>query len=163
MIGFLAGCILAIVLDPKKKYVWNLEEIVSYFNTSVYHKLPSLPCDPSYSIHCIQSLLADMDFSCQWYILSIAIQHPSLNLFHQEIKKYISKQCDLKLAKPLLTSDFRLPSPSNKIGLIIVIDIGFNSRTSLLEAASYIRGLPCIEKLILLAPNHNIPPEFNDV
>lgn len=149
--GIVIGCILAVFLEQITNRVFSKYEIQRTLGFPIRAYLPALPWQSGIVNSAIKNIQLTLDPSLEWRVTSIGKCHKAVNI--------ISEVCRIDVAMPLLTNDIKPPSIDSSLGLLIVVEPGFNSLLALQYASLLLNQVVCVKDIGLVMLGCKSPEE----
>lgn len=128
--GLIVGCMLALIADRRENRVYSSERILGLLGYPLYAKLPALHLNMAGAQSEIRQLAVQINPSLSWLMLSIAKDHQILDQIVQCLHAF-APGVDLKHMPPLLVEPLIPSDPFCPLGILIVVESGFNSQQRL--------------------------------
>lgn len=150
-LGSLSGLVLgggaALVADRRTDRVFGKSKILRELGYPMWLTLPTSPWDDQLVSPLIGQLAARLNRSFEWRVLSIAHEHESVKPLAEALIGQKEPGLSCKAVEPLLNSIIRPGSDARPIGLLIVVESGFNSCQALEDASLLLKQLPCVQSI----------------
>ena len=150
-LGSLSGLVLgggaALVADRRNDRVFGKSKILRELGYPLWLTLPTSPWDDQLVSPLIGQLAARLNRSFEWRVLSIAHEHESVRPFAEALISQKEPGLSCKAVEPLLNSIIRMGSDARPIGLLIVVESGFNSSQALEDACLLLRQLSYVKSI----------------
>jgi hypothetical protein len=164
MLGLLSGFVLGsgagLIVDRKTDRVFSEKRILEQLNYPLWISLPALPWSTQMVSPMIGQLAARLDTSLEWRVLSIAHENEVVEALAQALISQNEPGLSCKSVKPLFNSIVRLGSDERPIGLLIVVESGFNSSKALEEARLLLNQLPFVQSIGVVLGGVPLPSEM---
>ena len=125
--GLVAGSGAALIADRRSNRVFSRSKLLGQLGYPLWLALPTLPWSDQVAGPLVGQLAARLDRSLDWRVLSIAREHEAVGSLAQALSRQNEPELSCKAVAPLLNSIIRLGSNSRPIGLLVVVESGFNS------------------------------------
>lgn len=158
--GFVLGSGVALIVDRKSDRVFSKSRILGQLGFPLWLSLPALPWSEKMVSPLIGQLAARLDASLEWRVLSIAHENEVVGALAQGLLSENESGLSCKAVDPLLTSIIRSGSDAKPIGLLIVVESGFNSSKALDEARLLLKQLPFVQSIGVVLVGVPLPSEM---
>jgi len=151
--GFVVGAGAGLLADRRSNRVFSVAQLQNLLGYSVLSMLPVQPwVDPVVQAE-LGQLSQHLDQSLNWMVLSVANQHPCVEPLASALK--------IPAAPPLLTNVLKAFNTEQPVGILLVVEPGWNSALALQKARRTLELLPGLEKVgLVLIENKALPELF---
>ena len=157
--GFVAGCIAALIADRRLNRVYGLGQILGSIGYPFVAKLPPWPWDSPGAQSEIAQLAMQMDPGLSWLILSIGREHPVIGRLVDALQGFVCG-LDLQHMPPLFVAPVMPPDPLRPVGVLVVVERGFNSLVALQESRRVLASLSFVKEVGVVLIGEPLPPEL---
>ena len=158
--GLALGSGAALVADGKSDRVFGKSKLLGKLGYPLWLTLPKPPWPDQLTSPLIGQLAARLDRSCEWRVLSIAHEHEAVSPLAEALIRQNEPELSCKSVEPLLNSIVRLGSNARPIGLLVVVESGFNSSQALEDARLLLRQLPFVQSIGVVLVGVPLPSEL---
>jgi hypothetical protein len=163
-LGLLGGLIMgsgaALIADRRPDRVFSKSKLLGQLGYPLWLALPTLPWSDQVVGPLVGQLAARLDHSLDWRVLSIAREHEAVGALAQALSRQNEPELSCKAVAPLLNSIIRLGPNSRPIGLLVVVESGFNSSQALKDARLLLSQLPCVQSIGVVLAGVPLPSEM---
>jgi len=163
-LGLLGGLVMgsgaALIADRRSNRVFSHSKLLEQLGYPLWLTLPTLPWSDQVAGPLIGQLAARLDRSLEWRVLSIAHEHEAVGSLAQALTRQNEPELSCKAVAPLLNSIIRLGSDSRPIGLLVVVESGFNSSQALEDARLLLSQLSCVQSIGIALAGVPLPSEL---
>lgn len=157
--GFMAGCIAALIADRHRNRVYSLSQLLGVLGYPLVAKLPPWPWDLPGARSEIAQLAMQMDPALPWFVFSIGREHPVI-VHLVDALHGLACGVDLQNVRPLLIAPVMPPDPLRPVGVLVVVERGFNSLAALQEARRVLASLSFVQVVGVVLIGEPLPPEL---
>ena len=150
----------ALIADRKSNRVFSNSKILGQLGYPLLLALPTLPWSDQVAGPLIGQLAARLDRSLEWRVLSIAHEHEAVGPLAQALTHQNEPELSCNAVAPLLNSIIRLGSDARPIGLLVVVESGFNSSQALEDAHLLLSQLSCVQSIGVVLAGVPLPSEL---
>ncbi|MDB4486186.1 hypothetical protein N9025_02120 [Synechococcus sp. AH-707-B22] len=161
--GLVAGSGAALIADRRSNRVSSRSKLLGQLGYPLWLALPTLPWSDQVAGPLVGQLAARLDRSLDWRVLSIAREHEAVGPLAQALISQNEPELSCKAVAPLLNSIIRLDSNSRPIGLLVVVESGFNSSQALEDARLLLSQLSCLQSIGVVLAGVPFPSELTEV
>ena len=161
--GLVAGSGAALIADRRSNRVFSRSKLLGQLGYPLWLALPTLPWSDQVAGPLVGQLAARLDRSLDWRVLSIAREHEAVGPLAQALISQNEPELSCKAVAPLLNSIIRLGSNSRPIGLLVVVESGFNSSQALEDARLLLSQLSCVQSIGVVLAGVPLPSELTEV
>jgi hypothetical protein len=163
-LGLLGGLFLgggsAMIRDRMSDRIFSNTKILGRLGYPLWLTLP-LPPWSDQAVDLLIGQLSDrLDRSFEWRVLSIAHEHELVKPLAQSLIRQSEPGLSCKPVEPLLNSIIRLSPDARPIGLLIVVEPGFNSSQALEDARLLLSQLSCVQSIGVVLAGVPLPSEL---
>ena len=163
-LGLLGGLFLgggsAMIRDRMSDRIFSNTKILRQLSYPLWLTLP-LPPWSDQAVDLLIGQLSDrLDRSFEWRVLSIAHEHELVKPLAQSLIRQSEPGLSCKPVEPLLNSIIRLSPDARPIGLLIVVEPGFNSSQALEDAHLLLSQLSCVQSIGVVLAGVPLPSEL---
>ena len=163
-LGSLSGLVLgggaALVADRRSDRVFSQSKILRELGYPLWLTLPTPPWADQLVSPLIGQLAARLNRSVEWRVLSIAHEHESVRPLAEALIRQKEPGLSCTPVGPLLNSIIRLGSDARPIGILIVVESGFNSSQALKDASLLLRQLSCVQSIGVVLVGVPLPSDL---
>ena len=109
----------------------------------------------------IGQLANQLDQTLSWRVLSIANQHEAVAYLTQSLQQLGGAELSCTSAEPLLSAVLRLDTHDQSVGLLLVVEAGFNSARALDSARLMISQMSNIQAVGVVFIGAPLPEELS--
>ena len=160
--GLVAGSGAALIADRRSNRVFSRSKLLGQLGYPLWLALPTLPWSDQVAGPLVGQLAARLDRSLDWRVLSIAREHEAVGSLAQALSRQNEPELSCKAVAPLLNSIIRLGSNSRPIGLLVVVESGFNSSQALEDARLLLSQLSCVQSIGVVLAGVPLPSELTE-
>lgn len=160
--GLVTGSGAALIADRRSNRVFSRSKLLEQLGYPLWLSLPTLPWSDQVAGPLVGQLAARLDRSLDWRVLSIAREHEAVGSLAQALSRQNEPELSCKAVAPLLNSIIRLGSNSRPIGLLVVVESGFNSSQALEDARLLLSQLSCVQSIGVVLAGVPLPSELTD-
>ena len=160
--GLVAGSGAALIADRRSNRVFSRSKLLEQLGYPLWLALPTLPWSDQVAGPLVGQLAARLDRSLDWRVLSIAREHEAVGSLAQALSRQNEPELSCKAVAPLLNSIIRLGSNSRPIGLLVVVESGFNSSQALEDARLLLSQLSCVQSIGVVLAGVPLPSELTE-
>ncbi|QNI75181.1 chain length determinant family protein [Synechococcus sp. MVIR-18-1] len=160
--GLVAGSGAALIADRRSNRVFSRSKLLGQLGYPLWLALPTLPWSDQVAGSLVGQLAARLDRSLDWRVLSIAREHEAVGSLAQALSRQNEPELSCKAVAPLLNSIIRLGSNSRPIGLLVVVESGFNSSQALDDARLLLSQLSCVQSIGVVLAGVPLPSELTE-
>jgi len=157
--GFVAGCIAALIADRHHNRVYGFGQILGSIGYPLVAKLPPWPWDSPGAQSEIAQLAMQMDPALSWLIFSIGREHPVIGHLVDALQGCVCG-VNLQHIPPLFVAPVMSPDPSRPVGVLVVVERGFNSLAALQESRRVLASLSFVKVVGVVLIGEPLPPEL---
>ena len=150
--GLLVSSLYGLDSDKKSSIVFTQKELLTYLDYPVLLRLPKFPVDDYKLQGLIQSLALQMSADLEWKVLSIACNHPSVHS--------LASALGCSAASPVLETPLLPLDKTKNLGVVLVVEPGFNTHESLQLAKEYLAKSLVIDCVYLAMMGTAAPKEL---
>ncbi|ABI46678.1 hypothetical protein [Synechococcus sp. CC9311] len=158
--GLVAGSGAALIADRRSNRVFGHSRILSQLGYPLWLTLPTLPWSDPVEGSLIGQLAARLDRSLDWHVLSIAREHEAVQPLAQALIRQNEVGLNCKSVDPLMNAIIRPGSDARPIGLLVVVESGFNSSQALEDARLLLSQLSCVQSIGIVLAGVPLPSEL---
>ncbi len=158
--GLVVGSGAALIADRRSNRVFSHLKILGQLGYPLWLTVPRLPWSDQVTGPLIGQLGARLDRSIEWRVLSIAHEHELVAPLAQALTRQSEPELSCKSVEPLLNSIIRPGSNSRPIGLLLVVESGFNSSKALEDARLLLSQLSCVQSIGVVLAGVPLPSEL---
>lgn len=162
-LGGLAGLVLgagaALVADRRANRVYGVHQLIQLMGYPLRASLPVLPWHSEIIEAQVSQLAVLLEPNLQWLVLSVAQPHPVCEALVQGLKRHLPAK-DLAAGPVLLREPLQQVSEGQPLGVLCVIQPGFNSVLALEEARRLLDQLPFVQEVGLVLVGQSLPDEL---
>ena len=160
--GLVAGSGAALIADRRSNRVFSRSKLLEQLGYPLWLSLPTLPWSDQVAGPLVGQLAARLDRSLDWRVLSIGREHEAVGPLAQALSRQNGPELSCKAVAPLLNSIIRLGSNSRPIGLLVVVESGFNSPQALEDARLLLSQLSCVQSIGVVLAGVPLPSELTE-
>ena len=160
--GLVTGSGAALIADRRSNRVFSRSKLLEQLGYPLWLSLPTLPWSDQVAGPLVGQLAARLDRSLDWRVLSIAREHEAVGSLAQALSRQNEPELSCKAVAPLLNSIIRLGSNSRPIGLLVVVESGFNSSQALEDARLLLSQLSCVQSIGVVLVGVPLPSELTE-
>ena len=162
-LGGLAGLVLgagaALVADRRANRVYGVHQLIRLMGYPLRASLPLLPWHSKIIEAQVSQLAVLLEPNLKWLVLSVAQPHPVVDVLVNALKRHLPAQ-DLVAGPVLLREPLQQASEGQPLGVLCVIEPGFNSELALQEARRLLDQLPFVQEVGLVLVGQPLPDEL---
>jgi len=162
-LGGLAGLVLgagsALMADRRANRVYAVHQLLRLMGYPLRASLPLLPWHSKIIEAQVSQLAVILQPNLKWLVLSVARPHPVVDVLVQVLKRHLPAQ-DLAAGPVLLREPLQQASEGQPLGVLCVIEPGFNSELALQEARRLLDQLPFVQEVGLVLVGQPLPDEL---
>lgn len=155
LIGLFSGSLLAWLLDRFSGRIFRADQLQLLLGYSLLAVLPLTGWDNLWSKAQITQLSLVIDPGLAWRVVSIAKPHFAVGQLALALQEKLP-HVDLKAEQPLLLNALMPAVSGSLVGVLIVVERGFNSAKALLDVRRVLGQLPFVATvgLVLIGESH---------
>lgn len=159
LIGFIVGLGSTWLLDQLSNRVFRLDRLQLLLGYPLMATLPAKSWEDLGAQAQLGQLSLLLHPDLSWRILSIAKPHVAVEQLLVALQRRLS-QVDLKAEQPLLLNALLPSADGRPLGVLLVVERGFNSAQALLEARRMLEQMPFVQRVGLLLAGEPQAPEL---
>ena len=157
--GLVLGSAGALLADRRTDRVDSLQKLLACLGYPVWAKLPAPPWSQAGVVSQVAQLAQLLDPSLRWLVLSIGAEHPAV----QPIVEALLVQASgvtLERQAPLLKHALLPVGDGARLGIVLIVERGFNSEAGLLEARRVLHQMTAVQQVGLVVVGESLPSEL---
>lgn len=164
-LGLLGGLVLgagsALIADRRSNRVFSQAELLRRLGHPLRLGLPAVPWTSPAVPVLVGQLATQLDQTLSWRVLSIARQHEAVAPLTQLLQQQGGADLQCNSADPLLAAVLRMESSDRPIGLLLVVEPGFNSARALEGANLLISQMSNVQAVGVVLISAPLPVELS--
>jgi hypothetical protein len=156
--GLVFGCAGALLADRRSNRVYSIRKLLMFLGYPVWAKVPAPPWSQSGVDAQFTQLMGVLDPSLRWRVLSIGVEHPCVQPLVQALRRQ-SSALMLEQQSPLLRHALQADPDGKALGILVVVERGFNSEAALLEARRVLNQMALVQQVGLVVVGECLPAE----
>ncbi len=156
--GLVFGCAGALLADRRANRVYSLQKLLIFLGYPVWAKVPAPPWTQSAVDAQFTQLMGVLDPSLRWRVLSIGVEHPFVQPLVEALRAQ-SSALMLEQQPPLLRHALQAAADGKGLGILVVVERGFNSEAALLEARRVLNQIAAVQQVGVVVVGETLPAE----
>jgi len=156
--GFVIGCAGALLADRRSNRVYSHHKLLACLGFPVWAKLPAPPWNQPGVDAQFAQLVQVLDPSLRWRVLSIGVEHPAVKPLVEALRGRSSALMP-EQQEPLLRHGLQATGDGNGLGILVVVERGFNSEAALLEARRVLNQIAAVRQVGVVVVGESLPAE----
>jgi hypothetical protein len=156
--GLVFGCAGALLADRRANWVYSLQKLLIFLGYPVWAKVPAPPWIQSGVDAQFTQLMGVLDPSLRWRVLSIGVEHPAVQPLVDALRGQ-SSSLMLEQQPPLLRHALQAATDGMGLGILVVVERGFNSEAALLEARRVLNQIAAVQQVGVVVVGETLPAE----
>jgi hypothetical protein len=156
--GLVVGCAGALLAERRSNRVYSIQKLLMFLGYPVWAKVPAPPWSQSGVDAQFTQLMGVLDPSLRWRVLSIGVEHPAVQPLVEALRAQ-SSALMLEQQPPLLRYALQAAADDKGLGILVVVERGFNSEAALLEARRVLNQIAAVQQVGLVVVGECLPAE----
>jgi len=157
--GVVLGAAAALLADRCAHRVFSTAQLLQLMGYPLWAKLPAGPWNNANVQAELGQLAQLLDPGLCWRVLSVAQTHPLVEPLAEALQQQ-RPALHLQASPPLLVQTLQAPVSGQALGVLVVLECGFNSAEALQEARRVLQQLPGLQAVALALMGQLPPPEL---
>lgn len=158
--GLFFGAVSGFIADRRSDRVFSQVELIRRLGFPLSLALPSESWDSPAVKVLVGQLATHLEPNLSWLVMSIAREHDAVVPFTQMLQQKSGADLQCNCVKPLLSTVFRFDPSDKPIGLLLVVQAGFNSARALEEARFQIQHMSAVQNVGVVLIGAPLPDEL---
>ena len=159
--GLVVGAGSALIADRRSNRVYSQAGLLRRLAHPLRLGLPAGSWSSSAVQVMVGQLATQLDQALAWRVLSIARQHDAVAPLTQLLQQQGGPDLQCSSADPLLSSVLRLDPRDQPVGLLLVVEAGFNSARALEDARLLISQMSSVQAVGVVLIGVPLPEELS--
>ena len=158
--GLFFGAVSGFIADRRSDRVFSQDELIRRLGFPLSLALPSESWDSPAVEVLVGQLATHLEPNLSWLVMSVAREHDAVVPFTQMLKQKSGSDLQCNCVEPLLSAVLRFDTSDKPIGLLLVVESGFNSARALEEAHFQIKRMSSVQKVGVVLIGAPLPAEL---